>query len=54
VETSITSHSNMFSVNHDIVISFVDIIKLLSFSYPENGVKMFLTNLKRFLLDNTA
>jgi hypothetical protein len=44
----------MFSVNQDIVIRFVDIIKPLSFSYPEKDVKIFLTNLKRFLLDNTA
>jgi len=44
----------MFGVNHGIVTSFVDIIKPLGFSYPEKGGKIFLTNFKRFLLDNTA
>lgn len=54
VETGITWHFYMLSVNHDIVTSFVDIIKPLIFSYPAKGGKIFLTNLKRFLLDNTA
>lgn len=54
VETSITWHFDMFGVNHGIVTSFVDIIKPLGFSYPEKGGKIFLTNFKRFLLDNTA
>jgi hypothetical protein len=54
VETSITWHFDMLNFNHDIITSFVDIIKPLSFSYPEKGGKIFLTILKKFLLDNTA
>jgi hypothetical protein len=54
VETSVTWHFDMLSVNHDIVPRFVDIIKPLILSYPVKGGKIFVTNLKRFLLDNTA
>jgi hypothetical protein len=54
VENSITWHFVMLSVNHDIVTSFVDIIKSLIFSYPEKGGKIFLTHIKRFLLDNAS
>jgi hypothetical protein len=54
VENSINWHFDMLSVNHDIVINFVDVIKSLTFSYPEKGGKIFLTHLKRFLLDNAA
>ena len=54
VETSVTWNFDMLNVNHDIVPRFVDIMKPLIFSYPEKGGKIFLTNLKKSLLDNTA
>jgi len=54
VETRITWHFDMLSVNHGSVTSFVDILKSLIFSYPEKGGKIFLTHLKRFLLDKAS